>query len=74
MPAPQPVQLSETDHARLCVFPQRGKANVRTLQRAQVLLKLDADAGWTTAAIAAACDVNPNTVGNVRKMCATSGS
>jgi hypothetical protein len=50
MPTPQPVHLSETDHARLSVFVHRGKANVRTLKRAQVLLKVDA--GWTSAAIA----------------------
>ncbi|MFI5269289.1 MAG: helix-turn-helix domain-containing protein [Chloroflexota bacterium] len=65
MPVPQSVHLSETDRERLSVFRHRGKANVRTLKRAQVLLKLDA--GWTTAAIAAAYAVHPNTVGHVRQ-------
>lgn len=71
MPTPQPVHLSETDHERLSVFVHRGKANVRTLKRAQVLLKLDA--GWTSAAIAAAYAVSPNTVGNVRTRFLTGG-
>lgn len=71
MPPPQPVHLSETDHERLSVFVHRGKANVRTLKRAQVLLKLDA--GWTSAAIAAAYAVSPNTVGNVRTRFLTGG-
>lgn len=71
MPTPQPVHLSQTDHERLSVFVHRGKANVRTLKRAQVLLKLDA--GWTSAAIAAAYAVSPNTVGNVRTRFLTGG-
>lgn len=65
MPVPHPVCLSETDQARLSVFAHRGKANVRTLKRAQVLLKLHA--GWTTAEIVEACAVSANTVGNVRQ-------
>jgi transposase len=65
MPVPQPIHLSESDHARLSVFLHRGKANVRTLKRAQVVRKLDA--GWTSAQIAAACDVSQNTVGNMRQ-------
>jgi Homeodomain-like domain len=62
MPVPQPVHLSASDHERLSVVLHRGKANVRTLKRAQVLLTLDA--GWTGAE---ACDVSQNTAGNVRK-------
>jgi transposase len=65
MPVPQPIRLSESDHARLSVFLHRGKANVRTLKRAQVMRKLDA--GWAGAQIAEACDVSQNTVGNVRQ-------
>ena len=65
MPVPQSIHLSETDRERLWVFVHRGKANVRTLKRAQVLLQLDAD--WTGAQIAAAYAVHPNTVGTVRQ-------
>lgn len=64
MPAPRPIALSASDHERLCLFLQRGKANARTFKRAQVLLKLSA--GWTGAQIADAYGVNQNTVGNVR--------
>lgn len=71
MPVPSPVCLSETDQARLSVFVHRGKANVRTLKRAQVLLQLHAE--WTTAEIVEACAVSPNTVGNVRQRFLTGG-
>jgi transposase len=64
MPTLRPVHLSEMDHERLSVFLQRGKANVRTLKRAQILLKLDA--GWSTAQLAEAYGVCPNTVTNLR--------
>jgi transposase len=64
MPTLRPVQLSQTDHERLLVFLQRGKANVRTLKRAQILLKLDV--GWSTAQVAEAYGVCPNTVTNLR--------
>lgn len=65
MPVPQPVHLSESDRAHLCVFLHRGKANVRTLKRAQVLRQLAA--GWTSAEIAEACGVHANTVTQVRQ-------
>jgi transposase len=68
---PQPVHLSASDHERLSVVVHRGKANVRTLKPAQVLVKLDA--GWAGAEIAEACDVSQNTVGNVRKRFLTGG-
>jgi transposase len=71
MPSPQPVHLSETDLERLSVFVHRGKANVRTLKRAQVLLKVHA--GWTGGEVAEACDVSQNTVTNVRKRFVTGG-
>ena len=51
MPTLRLVHLSQIDHERLSVFLHRGKANVRTLKRAQILLKLDA--GWSTAQLAA---------------------
>jgi transposase len=64
MPAPRPIAMSASDHERLCLFLQRGKANARTFKRAQVLLKLSA--GWTGAEIARTYDVSQNTIGNVR--------
>lgn len=64
MPAPHPIALSASDHERLCLFLQRGKANVRTFKRAQVPPKLSA--GWTGAQIADAIGICQNTVGNVR--------
>ncbi|MGE5334493.1 MAG: helix-turn-helix domain-containing protein [Nitrososphaerota archaeon] len=71
MPTLRPVHLSEADHERLSVFLQRGKANVRTLKRAQILLKLDA--GWSTAQLAEAYGVCPNTVTNLRTRYLTGG-
>jgi hypothetical protein len=64
MPTLRSVHLSETDHERLSVFLHRGKANVRTLKRAQILLKLDA--GWSTAQLTDAYAVSANTVTNIR--------
>jgi transposase len=71
MPTLRPVHLSETDHERLSVFLHRGKANVRTLKRAQILLKLDA--GWNTAQVAEAYAVCSNTVTNLRTRYLTGG-
>jgi transposase len=71
MPTLRPVHLSETDHEHLSVFVHRGKANVRTLKRAQILLKLDA--GWSTAQVADAYAVHPNTVTNLRTRYLTGG-
>jgi transposase len=64
MPAARSIALSASDHERLCLFLQRGKATARTFKRAQVLLKLSA--GWAGAEVAAAFGVSQNTVGNVR--------
>jgi transposase len=64
MPAPRPIALSASDHKRLCLFLQRGKANARTFTRARILLKLSE--GWSGTEIVEACDVSPSTVGNVR--------
>jgi transposase len=71
MPTLRPVHLSEIDHERLLVFLQRGKANVRTLKRAQIVLKLDA--GWSTAQLAETYGVCPNTVTNLRTRYLTGG-
>src|SRR5262245_2908264 len=59
------------DHERLSVFLHRGKANVRTLKRAQILLKLDA--GWNTSQVAEAYAVCANTVTNIRTRYLTGG-
>lgn len=71
MPTLRPVRLSGTEQERLSVFLHRGKANVRTLKRAQILLKLDA--GWSTAQVAEAYGVHPNTVTNLRTRYLTGG-
>lgn len=71
MSIPQPICLSAQDEARLSVFVQRGKATVRTLKRAQVLLKLQAD--WTLAEVADACAVSLSTVSNIRRRYLTGG-
>lgn len=59
------VILSEDERAQLWTFLHRGKANARTLKRAQVLLKL-AD-GWSDAAAADAFTVCLSTVAHVRR-------
>lgn len=71
MPTPRPIVLAASDHERLCLFLQRGKANARTFKRAQVLLKLSA--GWTGVQIADAYGVSQNTVSNVRTRFLCSG-
>jgi transposase len=59
------VTLGDDERAHLWTFLHRGKANARTLKRAQVLLKL-AD-GWGDAEAAEAFEVCANTVANVRR-------
>ena len=71
MSVPLLICLSAQDEARLSVVVQRGKANVRTLKRAQVLRKLHAQ--WTPAEIADACDVSLSTVSNIRRRYLTGG-
>jgi Homeodomain-like domain len=71
MPTLRPVHLAATDHARLSVLLQRGKATGRTLKRAQILLQLDA--GWSTAQVAEASAVCSNTVTNIRTRYLTGG-
>ena len=59
------VELSEEERVRLQTLIRRGKASVRMVARARVLLK--ADEGCTDEAIAAALDVGTATVGRIRK-------
>lgn len=65
MPTPTPVTLSEDERGHLWTVLHRGRATVRTLKRAQVLLK--AAEGWSEAEIAEAFDVSASTVANVRR-------
>ena len=70
--APPPcLTLSDDERAQLWTLLHRGKANARTLKRAQVLLKL-AD-GWSDAEAAEAFDVCLSTVANVRQRFAGGG-
>ncbi len=59
------VELAEEERVGLRILLRRGKASVRMVARARVLLK--ADEGCTDKVIAAALDVGPATVGRVRK-------
>src|SRR5690348_5182280 len=66
-----PVQLSDDERTHREVFVRRGKANGRTLSRAQVLLKCDA--GWSTSDITEAFGVSGQTIRNVRQRYASGG-
>jgi len=59
------VELTEGEGAQLRDLLRRGKASVRMVTRARVLLK--ADEGRTDEAIAAALDVGTATVGRIRR-------
>lgn len=59
------VDLSQEERGRLQALLRRGKASVRMVARARVLLR--ADEGYTDRAIAAVLDVGPATVGRTRK-------
>ena len=59
------VDLTEEERERLRSLLRRGKASVRMVARARVLLR--ADEGYTDKAIAAALDVGPATGGRTRK-------
>lgn len=64
------VTLTAAEREELTVLLSRGKADVRKLKHAQVLLKADAAAGgpaWTDAQIAAAIDVGVATVERLRQ-------
>ena len=65
MPSLVPVTLSEDERGQVWTVLHRGKANVRTLKRAQVLLKV-AD-GWSASEIAEALEVSVGTVFNVSR-------
>src|SRR5215831_5949796 len=71
MPQQPVVTLTVDERETLEAFVHRGKANVRTLTRARILLK-SAD-GWSTAALAEALDVCQATVANVRRRFAQGG-
>lgn len=59
------VELAEEERMQLRTLLRRGKASVRMVARARVLLK--ADEGCTDGAIAAALDVGTATVSRTRK-------
>ena len=59
------VDLAEEERVRLRTLLRRGKASVRMVARARVLLR--AEEGYTDAAIAAVLDVGTATVGRIRK-------
>jgi transposase len=59
------IQLSDEERQEGEGLIRRGKANARTLTRAQVLLK-DAE-GWTIARLSETFTVRPATVSNLRQ-------
>lgn len=64
------VYLTEAEQARLHTLIGSGMAPARTLAHARILLKAnrgEGGPGWTDAAIAAALEVHPATVGRVRR-------
>lgn len=64
------VRLTDEDRVELETLIRKGKASARTLSRARILLKADqGDKGefWTDAEVAAALDVTPKTVFNIRR-------
>jgi transposase len=64
------VTLTDAERAELAGLLSRGKADVRKLKHAQVLLKADAAPGgpnWTDARIAEAIDVGVATVERLRQ-------
>jgi transposase len=65
MTASTALTLSDDERAQLWTFLHRGKANARTLKRAQVLLKLADD--WSDAEAADAFAVCLSTVAHVRR-------
>lgn len=59
------VELTNEEQERLRKLLRGGKASVRMVARARVLLK--ADEGYRDGVIAAALDLGPATVGRIRK-------
>jgi transposase len=60
-----PIHLSEDERTHLQVVIRRGKANARTLTRARILLKCDAE--WSNEDIVGALNVSDQTIRNVRQ-------
>ena len=58
------IQLSEEERGQLESFMGRGKANARTIKRAQILLK--SGEGWSLERIAETFGISQATVSNVR--------
>ncbi len=71
MPRQPTVTLTDDERTKLETVVHRGKANVRTLTRARLLLK-SAD-GWSISALVAAFDVCEATITNVRRRFAQGG-
>jgi hypothetical protein len=70
------VKLAEAERARLRTLVGSGTAAARTLTHARILLKAnrgEGGPGWPDAAIAAALEVHPATVGRVRRTYAEAG-
>jgi hypothetical protein len=65
MPTSVAIHLSDDERAHLGTCVHRGRANVRTLTRAHILLKLDA--GWSDDAIRTAFTVGASTIWRVRQ-------
>jgi hypothetical protein len=64
------VMLTEEERARLRTLLGQGIAPARLLTHARILLKADQGEGgpaWADAAIAAALEIHPTTVGRVRR-------
>jgi len=64
------VRLTDEDRVELESLIRKGKASARTLSRARILLKADQGGkgeSWTDAEVAAAVDVSPKTVFNIRR-------
>ena len=59
------VELAEEEREQLRTLLRRGKASVRMVARARVLLK--ADEGYTDGAVADALDVSTATVSRIRR-------
>ncbi len=71
MPTSVSIHVSDDERAHLQTFVHRGRANARTLTRAHILLKLDAD--WSDTAIREAFSVGATTIWRVRQRYATGG-
>lgn len=76
MPKQHVVRLAPAERRQLGSLIAAGSAPARTQTHARILLKADQGAagpGWTDAAIAAALEVSPATIGRVRARAAREG-